>query len=102
MTTNSEENDFVGPIITLGEIADAAIEAAEIDNPGREIRVIPGSSYIRLEGRGGIVLSVSSMSQALGRPFLMGDLERNMPGFSGFIRMGADHVKFVASRKSKI
>ena len=101
MTTSSEENDFVGPIITLGEIADAAIEAAEIDNPDREIRVIPGSSYIRLEGRGGITLSFPSMTQALGRPFLMGDLERNMPGFSGFIRTGFDHVKFVASRKSK-
>lgn len=31
--------DFVGPIIGLGEIADAAAEAVYIDNPGREVRI---------------------------------------------------------------
>ncbi len=102
MTTAISENaDFVGPIITVGEIADAAIEASAADNPGIEIRVTPGPSYIRLEARGQIVLSAANMSQALGRPFVMGELEKNMPGFSGFIRMGADSVKFVASRTNK-
>lgn len=100
-TAISEDADFVGPIITVGEVADAAIEAAETDNPGIEIRVTPGPSYIRLEARGQIVLSVASLSQALGRPFVMGELEKNMPGFSGFIRMGSDSVKFVASRTNK-
>ncbi len=100
-TTPSEEADFVGPIITVGEIADAAVEAAELDNPGREIRVTPGPSYIRLEARGEIVLSVVNMSEALGRPFVMGELEKNMPGFAGFIRMGSDSVKFVASKANK-
>lgn len=101
MSNENEFSDFVGPIITLGDIADAAIEAAEIDNPNTEIRVTPGPSYIRLEGRGEIILSVQSMSQALGRTFHMGDLERNMPGFSGFIRTSGDQVKFVANKKSK-
>lgn len=100
-TTISEELDYVGPIITVGEIADAAIDAAELDNPGREIRVTPGPSYIRLEARGEIVLSVANMTQALGRPFFMGELEKNMPGFAGFIRMGSDSVKFVASKENK-
>lgn len=99
MSIPHESADYVGPIITVGEIADAAIEAASADNPGKDIRVTEGPSYIRLEARGEIVLSVANMSEALGRPFLMGDLERNMPGFSGFIRMGEDHVKFVASKK---
>lgn len=98
---STEENDFVGPIITRGEIADAAVEAAELDNPGRELRVNVGPSYIRLEARGEIVLTVQNMSEALGRPFVMGELEKNMPGFAGFIRMSHDRVRFVSSKTNK-
>jgi toluene monooxygenase system protein D len=98
---NTDEDTFVGPIITRGEISDAAIEAAEYDNPGREMRVQTGPSYIRLEARGQILLTAANMSEVLGRPFTMGELEKNMPGFSGFIRMASDHVRFVASRSIK-
>jgi toluene monooxygenase system protein D len=98
---DSTELDFVGPIITRGEISDAAIEAAGCDNPGRELRVETHASYVRLEARGEIVLSAARMTEALGRPFTMGELERNMPGFSGLIRMSHDSVKFVASKTAK-
>jgi hypothetical protein len=97
----SEEQSYVGPIITRGEISDAAIEAAAADNPGREVRVQSGPSYIRLEALGEILLTTANMSEALGRPFTMGELERNMPGFSGFIRMAPDHVRFVSSKSAK-
>jgi toluene monooxygenase system protein D len=100
-TTTLDEGDFVGPIITRGDISDAAMEAAELDNPGREIRVQMGPAYIRLEARGEMLLTAANMSEVLGRPFSMGELERSMPGFSGFIRMGHDHVRFVASRATK-
>jgi len=95
---DNEDATYVGPIITRGEISDAAIEAAGYDNPGREVRVQSGPSYIRLEARGEILLTAANMSEVLGRPFTMGELERNMPGFSGFIRMAHDHVRFVASK----
>lgn len=101
MNTTNTELDYVGPIITVGEIADAAVEAAELDNPGRKIRVAPGPSYIRLEAQDELVLTVANMSEALGRPFMMGELEKNMPGFSGFIRMSSDKVRFVASKARK-
>jgi toluene monooxygenase system protein D len=97
----TDEETFVGPIITRGEISDAAIEAAGYDNPGRELRVQSGPSYIRLEARGEILLTAANMSEVLGRPFTMGELERNMPGFSGFIRMASDHVRFFASKSAK-
>jgi hypothetical protein len=95
------EGDYVGPIITRGEISDAAIEAAALDNPGRTVRVQAGPSYIRLEARGEILLTAANMSEVLGRPFGMGELERCMPGFSGFIRMSHDHVRFVAAKARK-
>lgn len=98
---SNEENTYVGPIITRGEISDAAIEAAASDNPGVEVRVQSGPSYVRLEARGQILLTAANMSEVLGRPFTMGELERNMPGFSGFIRMESDHVRFVASKSMK-
>lgn len=97
MSTRSHDQDFVGPIITLGEISDAAIEAAPLDNPGREIRIEEHSAYVRIQARGECLLTVASMEKALGRRFSIGELERNMPGFAGFIRTAPDHVKFVAT-----
>ena len=101
MTTGSELSKYVGPIITTGEIADAAVEAAELDNPGREIRVTEGPSYIRLESPEELVLTVENMSLVLGREFNMGELERNMPGFAGLIRMSSEGVKFLAKKTRK-
>jgi toluene monooxygenase system protein D len=90
--------DFVGPIVTQGEISDAAIEAATIDNPGREIRIEEHSSYVRVQARGECVLTMATMERLLGRKFTFGEFERNMPGFAGFIRTSQDQIRFVASK----
>ena len=98
MAGTSHDQDFVGPIITQGEISDAAREAAAIDNPGREIRIEEHASYVRVQAKGECVLRVETMERILGRGFSIGELERNMPGFSGFIRTEQDQVRFVASK----
>ena len=98
MGTNKHDQDFVGPIITAGEISDAAKEAAVIDNPGRELRIEEHASYVRVEAKGECVLRVETMERFLGREFSIGELERNMPGFAGFIRTAQDSVRFVASK----
>lgn len=95
----TEQADFVGPIITKGEVSDAAIEAAHIDNPGREIRVSEHAAYVRLEARGELILHFATIAEVIGHPFVFGELERNMPGFAGFIRNTEDNVRFVASKK---
>jgi len=92
-------DDFVGPIVTRGEMSDAVAEAVEIDNPGREMRVLPSDSYVRIEARGICKITFATMTDVLGRQFSFGDLEVNMPGFGGFIRTEDDHVRFVASKK---
>ena len=97
MIEKSHDQDFVGPIITLGEISDAAKEAAAVDNPGRELRIEEHSSYVRVQARGECMLRVDTMERFLGRSFSIGELERNMPGFAGFIRTAQDHVRFVAN-----
>ncbi|MCE4547306.1 MULTISPECIES: MmoB/DmpM family protein [unclassified Caballeronia] len=93
--------DFVGPIIGLGEIADAAAEAVYIDNPGREVRIEKNSGYVRVEARGECTLTVQTMSEVLGRDFRLGDLERSMPGFAGFIRTSDDAISFLAHSRKK-
>lgn len=100
MNGKGSDQDFVGPIITLGEVSDAAKEAAVFDNPGRELRIEEHSSYVRVQARGECMLRVETMEKFLGRSFSIGELERNMPGFSGFIRTAQDFVRFVADHKN--
>ena len=95
------ENDFVGPIVTRGEMSSAVIEAVEIDNPERERRTEETSAYVRVECRGECVITIATMSEVLGRKFTIGELERNMPGFAGFIRTDADQVRFVATKRKR-
>jgi toluene monooxygenase system protein D len=92
-------NDFVGPIVTRGEMSDAVVEAVEIDNPDGERRVEETAAYVRIEVRGQCIIRFATMEQVLGRKFVIGDLECNMPGFAGFIRTGFDEVRFVSSRR---
>lgn len=97
-TGGSNENDFVGPIVTRGEMSDAVIAAVEIDNPNRERRTEETSAYVRVECRGECLITVDTMSDVLGRKFSIGELEKNMPGFAGFIRTDSDRIRFVSSK----
>jgi len=96
MTKHSD--DFVGPIVTRGEISDAIAEAVEVDNPNRERRLVETSGYVRVEARGECVIRFATVEDMLGRDFSISDLERNMPGFSGLIRVDSEQVRFVASK----
>lgn len=97
--SESDKDEFVGPIIGLGEIADAAMEAVYIDNPDREIRIEQNAGYVRVQVRGECRLTIDTMSEMLGWEFRLGDLERSMPGFAGFIRTSDDAIRFIASNK---
>jgi hypothetical protein len=92
--------DFVGPIVTLGEVSDAIIDAARIDNESREIRIQEHAGYVRVEARGELVLSFVTLGEMLGRQFSVNELERNMPGFSGLIRVDDQRVRFLATKLS--
>lgn len=94
-------NDFVGPIVSRGELSDAVQEAVAIDNPEREKRTEETSSYVRIEVRGECVITFATMTEVLGRKFTFGELERSMPGFAGFIRTDDDRVRFVSSKRNR-
>ena len=88
------EKNVVGPIIQAGEMAEAIIEAAGIDNKGSKVNVVDRGSYIRIQLESECILRRETIENSLGRPFRMADLELVMPGFEGRIDTSTEQVRF--------
>lgn len=101
--TNSADsvlnNNRVGPVIRAGDVAQAVVEAAEMDNPGRDVRIEDKVAYVRVSGEGELVLSRASLEECLGRPFRMQEIEVNLSSFAGNIEIDSDHVRFYFDKK---
>ena len=87
-------NNSVGPVMRSGEIADAVVEAAEMDNPGKEIKVEDMHAYIRISTDSEMILSRETIEECLGRPFRMQELEVNLSSFAGKIESGTEQFRF--------
>jgi toluene monooxygenase system protein D len=96
MSTGSE---YVGPILRPGEWVEVIVEAAQIDNPGREVRVDDRGGYIRVHCPGECLLRESTVRAILGQPFRMRELEVNLSSFAGHIEYGSDYVRFFYARR---
>lgn len=97
MTTLSDQtlhNNNVGPIIRAGDLVEPVIETAEIDNPGKEIRVQDKGAYVRIETDDELILTHETLEEQLGRPFSMQELEINLASFAGQILADEDQVRF--------
>ena len=88
------DKNIVGPIIQAGEMAEAIIEAAGIDNKGSKVNVVDRGSYIRIQLESECILRRETIENSLGRPFRMADLELVMPGFEGRIDTSTEQVRF--------
>lgn len=86
--------NLAGPVMQAGDLADAVIEAAREDNPGKEILVDDHVAYVRIQAEGGLVIRRETVEGYLGRPFEMRELERNLSGFAGQIDTHTDYVRF--------
>lgn len=87
-------NNRVGPVLRASGITAAVIEAAEEDNPDKEIRVDDKIAYVRIDCESELILRRATLEQALGRPFKMSELEVNLASFAGRIETAEDHVRF--------
>lgn len=87
-------NNRVGPVFRAGEVAQAAIIAAEIDNPGKEIIVDDRVAYVRIYTDDEFLLTREAMSEALGRNFEMREVEINLASFAGRIDANSDRIRF--------
>ncbi len=103
MSTNSVaesyRNNRVGPILRASPITAGIIEAAEEDNPGKDIRVDDKIAYVRIDTDGELILRRETVERALGRPFKMAELEVNLGSFAGRIETTEDFVRFYYEKK---
>lgn len=83
MTTT--EVKLVGPVIrgVDEDIINAVIDAAEQDNPDREIIVEDRGGYVRIQTDHEFHLTEKSMVQMLGRPFRLTEIEPSLVSFAG-------------------
>lgn len=93
-TADAYRNNRVGPVLRACGITAGVIEAAEEDNPGKEIRVDDKLAYVRIDAEGELILRRKTLEQALGRPFRMSELEVNLSSFAGRIQTTDDYVRF--------
>lgn len=93
-TAEGYKNNRVGPVLRASNITAAVIEAAQEDNPSKEIRVDDKLAYIRIDAEGELILRRATLEQALGRPFRMSELELNLGSFAGRIETADDYVRF--------
>jgi toluene monooxygenase system protein D len=91
---NGYKNNRVGPVVRACDISRAVIDAAREDNPDSEITVDDQLAYVRIYTDGELIIRRKSIEEALGRPFLMAELELNLATFAGQIETSQDHVRF--------
>jgi len=102
MTTDvvdATQNNRVGPVMRAGDVAQAVVEAAEMDNPGKEIQVEDKLAYLRISTDDEMIITKESMEECLGRSFEMRDLEINLSSFAGLIDADSDRFRFYFDKK---
>ncbi|MCF6193468.1 MAG: MmoB/DmpM family protein [Kangiellaceae bacterium] len=88
------QNNLVGPIMRAGDVAEATVEAAEIDNPGKEIKVEDKRAYLRISTLNEMTITRKTMEECIGRPFEMREMEINLSSFAGLIDSTSDYIRF--------
>ncbi len=92
-------NNMVGPVVRAGDVAQAVAEAAEEDNPGKDIKVEDRVAYLRIQTPNEMILKRETIEEMLGRPFRMNELEINLSSFAGQIEMQDDQVRFYLNKR---
>ena len=98
-TTGSAKNNWVGPVFRPGELADACIEAIREDNEGKEVIVEDRGGYIRVSVDGECILRRETVSQHLGRPCRMQEVETVLGSFAGQIDTTENSMRFYLSKR---
>ena len=98
-STQAYHNNMVGPVMRAGDLAMAIIEAAKVDNPGKEVFVDDKRAYIRIHTEHEMVLHRATIEDELGRPFKMNDLEVDLSSFAGQIESGDNSIRFYFLKK---
>lgn len=91
---NDGMHNLVGPIFRTGELAGAAVQALEEDNPANTFHIDERAAYVRVMTERECVIRRETMEDILGRPFEMQELETVLGSFSGQIESNQDFIRF--------
>lgn len=93
-TAEAYRNNRVGPVLRASDITEGVIEAAQEDNPGKDIRIDDKKAYVRIDTDGELWLRRATLERTLGRPFKIAEFEVNLGSFAGRIETTDDYVRF--------
>lgn len=95
-----DRGNWVGPVLQVGSIADAVVQALTQANP--ELKIVDRGAYLRVLAPDRCTLERKRVEALLGRSFaLPADLERIMPSFSGSLHFDADRAVWQAYRSAE-
>ncbi len=92
---------MVGPVVRGmdGTLAEAIISAIETDNPDLDIDVDDQGGYIRITGPGRLRMTRASLEDALGKPMQLHQIEPQLAGFAGRMKLDDDEVTWYLERE---
>jgi toluene monooxygenase system protein D len=84
--------DAVGPVLRMCEEVEFVIQAIREDNPDREVEVVGGGSYVRVQTRGFMRVTLASLRRNVGSSFQMRQLGSMLSAFAGRIATTTDEI----------
>jgi hypothetical protein len=82
--------NWVGPVLRVGDLAEAVARAIAEDNPGKRISIVDRADYVRIHTEQKCRLTRQTLERQLGHPYELRLLEIEMPSFSGRLETRAD------------
>jgi toluene monooxygenase system protein D len=84
--------DAVGPVLRMCDEVELVIQAIVDDNPGREVEVVGGGSYVRVQAPEFLRVTLASLQRNVGGSFQMRQLGSMLSAFAGHIVTTTDEV----------
>ena len=97
--TDQKRRNSVGPVLRAGEVADAVVEARQEDNPDKEFVIENRIAYVRVETEGECFIRQETLSEMLGRPITMPEVEINLTSFAGRIETTDTYMRFYLEKE---
>lgn len=97
----SAQRKMVGPVVRGMDagLAEAMIIAIENDNPDEDVEVDDQGGYIRITTPGRCRLTRASLEEALGKSMQLHQIEPQLAGFAGRMKLADDEVVWYLERE---